>query len=68
MKITKWLKKYYRANFGSYILNFLSLIDQTHKSQVAWIKTTLAKDYVCLKPMEGYRDMPIDEMAKIESV
>ena len=43
-----------------------SLIDQTHESQVAWIKTTLAKDYVCLKPMKGYRDMPIDEMVQIE--
>ena len=43
-----------------------SLIDQTHKSQIAWIQSTLAKDYVCLKPMEGYREMPIDEMVQIE--
>ena len=43
-----------------------SLIDQTHKSQEAWIKSTLAKDYVCLKPMDGYRDMPVEEMVRIE--
>ena len=29
-------------------------------SQVAWVKSTLTKDYVCLKPMEEYRDMPVD--------
>jgi hypothetical protein len=43
-----------------------SLIDQTHKSQEAWIKSTLAKNYVCLKPMDGYRDMPVEEMVRIE--
>ena len=43
-----------------------SLIDQTHKSQVGWVKSTLSKDYVCLKPMSGYRDMPVEEMVKIE--
>ena len=43
-----------------------SLIDKTHKSQEVWIKSALAKDYVCLKPMDGYRDMPIEEMVRIE--
>jgi hypothetical protein len=40
-----------------------SLIDRTHKSQEAWIQATLAKDYVCLKPMDGYRDMPVGNAA-----
>jgi hypothetical protein len=43
-----------------------SLIDKTHESQKAWIKSALSKNYVCLKPMEGYRDMPIEEMVQIE--
>ena len=43
-----------------------SLIDKTDESQKAWIKSVLSKNYVCLKPMEGYRDMPIDEMVQIE--
>jgi hypothetical protein len=42
------------------------LIDATHASQVTWINNTLKKDYVCLKPMDGYRDMPIEEMVRIE--
>jgi hypothetical protein len=59
MKTMKCSKKFYKANFKS-------LIDQTHKSQEAWIRSTLAKDYVCLKPMDGYRDMPVEEMVRIE--
>jgi hypothetical protein len=43
-----------------------SLIDQTHKSQEAWIRSTLAKYYVCLKPMDGYKDIPVEEMVRIE--
>jgi transposase InsO family protein len=42
------------------------LIDETHASQVTWINKTLKKDYLCLKPMDGYRDMPIEEMVRIE--
>ena len=36
-----------------------TLIDGTHASQVTWINITLKKDYICLSPMDGYRDMPI---------
>jgi hypothetical protein len=43
-----------------------SLIDETHASQVTWINNTLKKDFLCLKPMDGYRDMPIEEMVRIE--
>jgi hypothetical protein len=42
------------------------LIDRTHKSQEAWIKATLAQDHECLKPKDGYRDMPVEEMVRIE--
>jgi hypothetical protein len=42
------------------------LIDETHQSQSSWLQQTLAKDFVCLKPMEGYRDMPIEDMVRIE--
>ena len=35
-----------------------------HMSQDAGIKSTLAEDYVCLKPMDGYRDMLIDTMVR----
>ena len=42
------------------------LIDKTHASQTAWLNSTLKKDYVCLTPMDGYRDMPIEEMVRIE--
>jgi hypothetical protein len=31
--------------------------DKTDESQKAWIKSVLSKNYVCLKPMEGYRDI-----------
>ena len=43
-----------------------SLIDETHASQVTWINNTLKKDFLCLTPMDGYRDMPIEEMVRIE--
>jgi hypothetical protein len=42
------------------------LIDKSHQPQSSWLQQTLAKDYVCLKPMKGYRDMPIEEMVRIE--
>jgi hypothetical protein len=31
-----------------------------------YLKATLAEDYVCLKPMDGYRDMPVEEMVRIQ--
>jgi hypothetical protein len=37
-----------------------------HQRIITPLQSTLAKDYVCFKPMEGYRDMPIDEMVQIE--
>ena len=43
-----------------------TLIDETHASQVTWINNILKKDYLCLTPMDGYRDMPIEEMVRIE--
>ena len=42
------------------------LIDATHASQATWVNNTLKKDYLCLQPMDGYRDMPIEEMVRIE--
>ena len=50
MKTMKCSKQYYKANFQK------SLINQTK-----WVKSSLTKNYVCLKPMEEYKDMPVDE-------